>query len=180
MIGSVSRSKTPAVGFRPSGWLTSSTRGLTTKAKGKGSGLVGLTIARQVVASHGGTIRVDNRPGTGAVSTIELPAAQGIHPQVAIAHAENSGRVVDDDRDTCRIMAEVLAAPGREFELASESERAVHLARTEPFDLVICDINLNSSVNGLDALRAFKGANPTVRFCSSVDSAHDRPPLKPS
>jgi DNA-binding NtrC family response regulator len=54
----------------------------------------------------------------------------------------------------------VLAAPGREFELASESERAVHLARTKPFDLVICDINLNSSLNGLDVLRAFKGANP--------------------
>jgi DNA-binding NtrC family response regulator len=68
--------------------------------------------------------------------------------------------VVDDDRDTCRIMAEVLAAPGREFELATESERAVHLARTESFDLVICDINLNSSVNGLDVLRAFKAANP--------------------
>src|SRR5688500_3174787 len=68
--------------------------------------------------------------------------------------------VVDDDRDTCRIVAEVLAAPGREFELASESDRAVHLARTEPFDLVICDINLNSSLNGLDVLRAFKSANP--------------------
>jgi DNA-binding NtrC family response regulator len=68
--------------------------------------------------------------------------------------------VVDDDRDTCRIIAEVLAAPGREFEFASESERAVHLARTERFDLVISDINLNSSLNGLDVMRAFKGANP--------------------
>ena len=64
---------------------------VTTKAQGKGSGL-GLTIARQVVVSHGGTIRVDNRPGTGAVFTIELPAAQGIHTQADIAHAENSGR----------------------------------------------------------------------------------------
>jgi DNA-binding NtrC family response regulator len=68
--------------------------------------------------------------------------------------------IVDDDRDTCRVIAEVLAAPGREFEFASESERAVQLARTEPFDLVISDINLNSSMNGLDVLRAFKGANP--------------------
>ena len=68
--------------------------------------------------------------------------------------------VVDDDRDTCRFIAEVLAAPGREFELAAESDRALHLARTEPFDLVICDINLNSSLNGLDVLRAFKGVNP--------------------
>ena len=64
--------------------------------------------------------------------------------------------VVDDDRDTCRFIAEVLAAPGREFELAAETDRALHLARTEPFDLVVCDINLNSSLNGLDVLRAFK------------------------
>jgi signal transduction histidine kinase len=49
---------------------------VTTKAQGKGSGL-GLSIARQVVANHGGTIRLENRPGTGAVFTIDLPAA---HP----------------------------------------------------------------------------------------------------
>jgi DNA-binding NtrC family response regulator len=69
--------------------------------------------------------------------------------------------VVDDDRDTCRFIAEVLAAPDRQFELATESNRALQLARTESFDLVISDINLNSSLNGLDVLRAFKAANPT-------------------
>ena len=68
--------------------------------------------------------------------------------------------VVDDDPDTCRFIAEVLAAPGRAFALAAESERALELARSEPFDLVICDINLNSSVTGLDVLRAFKAVNP--------------------
>ena len=68
--------------------------------------------------------------------------------------------VVDDDRDTCRFIAEVLAAPEREFELVTASDRALQLARTKPFDLVICDINLNSSLNGLDVLRAFKGVNP--------------------
>ena len=67
--------------------------------------------------------------------------------------------VVDDDHDTCRFIAEVLVAPGREFELAAEPDRALHLARTGPFDLIICDINLNSSLNGLDVLRAFKGVN---------------------
>lgn len=64
---------------------------VTTKAQGKGSGL-GLSIARQVIASHGGTIRAANRPDKGAVFTIDLPAAQGTHPQVDIAHAENSRR----------------------------------------------------------------------------------------
>jgi two-component system, NtrC family, sensor kinase len=64
---------------------------VTTKAQGKGSGL-GLSIARQVVVSHGGTIRVDNRPGPGAVFTIDLPAAKVIHPHSDITHAENSHR----------------------------------------------------------------------------------------
>jgi DNA-binding NtrC family response regulator len=68
--------------------------------------------------------------------------------------------IVDDDPDTCRIIAEVLAAPGREFALETASDRAVQRVRTEAFDLVICDINLNSSLSGLDVLRAFKAANP--------------------
>jgi DNA-binding NtrC family response regulator len=53
----------------------------------------------------------------------------------------------------------VLAAPGRDFALVTDSNQAIQLARTELFDLVVCDINLNSSLNGLDVLRAFKAAN---------------------
>ena len=68
--------------------------------------------------------------------------------------------IIDDDRETCRFIAEVLAEPGFEFEIVTDSERAMTLARTEPFDLVICDINLNSSLSGLDVLRAFKTAHP--------------------
>lgn len=44
----------------------------TTKPTGKGTGL-GLSIAQRVVARHGGSIHAENRPGSGARFTVELP-----------------------------------------------------------------------------------------------------------
>ncbi|MEL6431080.1 MAG: HAMP domain-containing sensor histidine kinase [Planctomycetota bacterium] len=44
----------------------------TTKSQGKGSGL-GLAIVHNVVAAHGGAVRLDGRPGKGFRVTISLP-----------------------------------------------------------------------------------------------------------
>ena len=44
----------------------------TTKPAGEGSGL-GLSIAREIVAEHGGRIWVENRPEGGARFSVELP-----------------------------------------------------------------------------------------------------------
>jgi signal transduction histidine kinase len=46
----------------------------TTKDVGKGMGL-GLTITRQVIKQHGGTLEVDSTPGEGTRFTIRLPLA---------------------------------------------------------------------------------------------------------
>jgi len=46
----------------------------TTKERGKGTGL-GLTIARDVVAAHGGTIAVSSRREEGTTVTVRLPVA---------------------------------------------------------------------------------------------------------
>jgi signal transduction histidine kinase len=65
---------------------------VTTKVPGKGSGL-GLSIVRQVVGSHGGTIRATNRPDQGAAFTIDLPAAPPeLIERENSHHAENPGR----------------------------------------------------------------------------------------
>jgi DNA-binding NtrC family response regulator len=68
--------------------------------------------------------------------------------------------IVDDDRETCRFMAELLSGPGRVIESAYDPEAALALVGGRGFDLLISDINLNAPQSGLDLLRAFKLANP--------------------
>jgi signal transduction histidine kinase len=46
----------------------------TTRQGGTG---LGLALVHRIVESHGGEIRVDGRPGRGAVFTLSLPAAEG-------------------------------------------------------------------------------------------------------
>src|SRR4029453_8266800 len=70
--------------------------------------------------------------------------------------------VVDDDRETCRFMEELLRAPDREIELARTPQEAMALAQHGAFDLVVSDINLNGELSGLDLLRAFKRADPAL------------------
>jgi len=67
--------------------------------------------------------------------------------------------IVDDDVETCRLIAELVTAPGRELQQCQTAARAMELAAREKFDLVISDINLNGPESGLDVLKAFKEAN---------------------
>ena len=47
----------------------------TTKEPGKGTGL-GMSIAREIIKKHGGTIQVASEPGQGATFTVEIPHQQ--------------------------------------------------------------------------------------------------------
>ena len=68
--------------------------------------------------------------------------------------------IVDDDVETCRLIAELVTGTGRELQQCQTAAKAIELARKEKFDLVISDINLNGPESGLDVLKAFKEANP--------------------
>jgi DNA-binding NtrC family response regulator len=68
--------------------------------------------------------------------------------------------VVDDDRETCRFITELIAAEDRRIVSEQDPERALRRLRNERVDLMVSDINLNASHTGLDLLRAFKVENP--------------------
>ena len=68
--------------------------------------------------------------------------------------------IVDDDRETCTFMTELLAQPDREILTAHDPTAAMALMARRPFDLIVSDINLNARSSGLDLLREFKTNQP--------------------
>jgi signal transduction histidine kinase len=54
----------------------------TTKEPGRGTGL-GLTIVRDVVAAHGGTVSLDSRPDAGTTVTLRLPRVPALEQKGA-------------------------------------------------------------------------------------------------
>ncbi len=63
---------------------------VTTKVAGHGSGL-GLSITRDVITAHGGTIAAASEPGSGATFTIDLPAAASATESAEKGRAQPAG-----------------------------------------------------------------------------------------
>src|SRR5690349_17984963 len=71
--------------------------------------------------------------------------------------------IVDDDLDTCGLIAELIRSDGRQIEQATSGRDALRRVREEAFDLVISDINLNAPDTGLDVLKAVKAHHPAAQ-----------------
>ena len=67
--------------------------------------------------------------------------------------------IVDDDRQTCEFISELIQAPGRQVDSALDPSQATRLALANHYDVAVCDINLNADLSGLDLLRQLKRAN---------------------
>src|SRR4051812_34502709 len=64
--------------------------------------------------------------------------------------------LVDDDAETCRFLEELLEAPGRQFVSVQDPDSALARIRSDAFDLLVSDINLNAPRSGIDLLRRFR------------------------
>ncbi len=70
--------------------------------------------------------------------------------------------VVDDDRASCELLSEILAAQGWEPLTADSPEKALVLSNQNKFDLVISDINLEADLSGLDLLQTLREKSPVI------------------
>lgn len=111
---------------------------------------IGLTLVRQLVEMHGGTVHVDSEGlGRGSVFQVRLPLHQGpfaapTGPGARPEPRRHGPRVllVDDNVDGVSSLAWLLEQEGFEVVMAHDGQAALEAARAQPPAVVLLDIGL--------------------------------------
>ncbi len=156
---------------------------------------LGLSIARQIVELHGGTIRADSPgEGRGATFTVRLPvaASEAVRPRrAAVAAAARTDRattrrlenvdvlVVDDDAETREVLKVALGFEGARVMTAPSVADAVAAIEQRWPDVLVSDIGMPGE-DGYDLIRrvrrleAARGRHIPAIALTAYAAAEDR------
>jgi PAS domain S-box-containing protein len=141
---------------------------------------IGLVITKRIVESMGGGIGFESTVGQGSTFWIEFPLTT--HDEVTEAQAATGSSVdhlsppphshanrpvvlyIEDNPMNLRLMQQIFAGK-KEWELrsASTAESGIEMARANPPQLILMDINL-PGMNGYQALSRLQGSPATARI----------------
>jgi PAS domain S-box-containing protein len=113
---------------------------------------IGLTLARRIVALHGGSIRAQSAgPGSGSTFEVLLPRldmrSAESDPRAAITRlpegtSQRSVLVVDDNTDAASSIAMLLRMHGQEVDVVDCGAAAIERLRSRRPDVLLLDIGL--------------------------------------
>ena len=150
-------------------------------ARERGGLGLGLSIARQLIEMHGGTIDASSGgPGQGATFRVRMPlmilhpAADQfprVHPRAATAASKapvgDLGGVhvlaVDDEPDALSLVTEVLEAVGARVTTAGSAQAALDNLDREVPDVIVADLGMPTQDGFAFIDRVRRHSNPLVR-----------------
>ncbi len=139
----------------------------TTKPQHIGTGL-GLSVVREIITEHGGSITVQSRLGKGTEFSIYLPAADTAGAEAPRIEGSPTGRgqrilFLDDDSGFVELAKRVIGKAG--YRVTGYSDPAVALAdfATAPdaFDLVVTDFSMPDA-SGIDVAQRMLAIRPDI------------------
>jgi signal transduction histidine kinase/DNA-binding response OmpR family regulator len=111
---------------------------------------IGLTLVRQLIAMHGGTVEAHSEGiGSGAEFVVRLPLIKesiSSQPECADGNGESAASakvlVVDDNIDSADTLASLLRLAGHRVQVAYDGPTGLDLARTFQPEVLMLDIGL--------------------------------------
>jgi CheY-like chemotaxis protein len=156
----------------------------TTKEFGKGSGL-GLSQVYGFARQSGGAVRIHSQPGRGTTVTVLLPRANRQPESRDAAPCSGvlpgGGRIllVEDDPIVSAAMTATLEGLGYRLQQAASADEAFGLLRAGlPVDLVLSDVVMPGTLNGVDLAEEVRRLRPDLPVILTTGYAESLPQWK--
>jgi PAS domain S-box-containing protein len=131
----------------------------------KGTGL-GLSQVHGFSQQSGGTAVIDSTPGSGTTVMLYLPRSVALPERPMAAEQQPSAGgtalLVEDNASVAAVTRDMLMQLGFAVHTASSSQRALELLDRHAFDLVLSDIVMPGTMNGIELARTIRGRKPTL------------------